>query len=1501
MAFGQAIDGRSRRARSATWWVALLTTLAMVAGGFSLAAPVARAAESCSGGSLHIVAHEDDDLLFTSPDLLADVTGQRCTRTLFLTAGDAGNEDTYWQSRERGIEAAYASMAGVTNAWSTATVSLGGKSVRMRTLSAAPSVSVLFLRLPDGFPLGTGSSRRGYQSIKRLLDGAISTISALDGTASYTSSTLRNTVLDTMRLNQSAMIRTHNYVTSYGSDSDHYDHHSTGYVARDASVNYTAGHILRSYRGYDISESSSNVSGTNLDRKRSAFQTYAAFDSEVDVATYEGYGWLSRQYVNGTTGTVAANAGADQVVAAGTLARLDASGSVGVGAVTYAWTQTAGATVALTGATTVSPTFTPTAAGTYTFQVAVTSGASTATDAVSVTVTRTDTTNVARLSGVTATASSQASSQTAAKAIDGSVLGYPSDYTKEWATAGGKAGSWLNLAWSAPVLLDRVVLYDRPNSDDRVLGGTLTFSDGSTVSVGNLANSGATTVGFPARVTSSIRFTVTSVATTSHNIGLAEFEAYGSVDVAPVASAGPDQTVQFGSGAVTLDATASTDPDAGTTLTYAWARTSGPAVTLTGATTAKPTFTPTALGTYVFAVTVSDGALTNTDTVTITVVPANRPPVANAGPDQAGVAGTAVQLNGAASSDPDANTTLGYTWTQTGGPTATLAGPLTATPRFTPGLEGTYVFTLVVTDGTATSTDQVTVLVAADRPPVANAGADRTVLAGVPVTLDGSGTDPDVGAALTFAWTQPDGTPVVLSNPAVAKPTFTPTVPGVYTFDLAVSDGLLTHVDSVTLTVAANQPPVADAGADQTVIVGNAVTLEGSGTDPNPGTTLTYAWAQTGGAAVTLSSAVVARPTFTPTATGTYTFALTVRDEATPHTDTVTITVIPQPNRPPTADAGPDAAAYTGARVTLGGLASDPDGSALTYAWTRSGGTGPDVVLEGAATLTPSFVSAAAGTYVFTLTVTDGEFTATDTVTVVVSDAPPNLPPTAVAGADRSASTGDTVTLDGTGSTDPDGTALTHSWTRSGGTGPDVTLTGPAAKRAFVPTVPGTYTFTLTVSDGQLTDSDQVTITVTQANRAPVASAGPDQSVLVGATVTLDASGSTDPDAGTTLTYAWARSGGTGPAVTLATPNAAQASFTPTAGGTYTFTVTVGDGTLTHTDAVTVTVVQPNRAPTANAGADKAAVTGAVVTLAGTGTDPDAGTTLTYAWTRNGGTGPAVTLVNATSSTATFTPASVGTYTFTLTVSDGVLSHSDDVTVTVTQANRAPTANAGADKSVVAGTLVTLAGSATDPDAGTTLTYAWTQTAGTSVTLTNPNTATATFTPTAAGTYTFSLTASDGVLWHADSVTVTVTAPVNVALTGRTVTQSSQNTSTSQQGTKAVDGVISGYPGDYTKEWATVGGKAGSWIQLTWASAVRIDRIVLYDRPNTDDQILAGALVFSDGTSVPVTTLNNAGTATTFTFTARTVTSVRLNITSVSTRTSNVGLSEFQVWGSTAV
>ena len=73
------------------------------------------------------------------------------------------------------------------------------------------------------------------------------------------------------------------------------------------------------------------------------------------------------------------------------------------------------------------------------------------------------------------------------------------------------------------------MLYDRPNSDDQVTGGTLTFSDGSTVNVPSLNNDGtATTITFPAKTTTSLLFTVTSVSSTTQNVGLSEIQVYAS-------------------------------------------------------------------------------------------------------------------------------------------------------------------------------------------------------------------------------------------------------------------------------------------------------------------------------------------------------------------------------------------------------------------------------------------------------------------------------------------------------------------------------------------------------------------------------------------------------------------------------------------------------------------------------------------------------------------------------------------------------------------------------------------------------------------------------------------------------------------------------------------------------------------------------------------------------------------------------------------------------------
>ncbi|BCJ42558.1 hypothetical protein GCM10010168_07000 [Actinoplanes ianthinogenes] len=141
--------------------------------------------------------------------------------------------------------------------------------------------------------------------------------------------------------------------------------------------------------------------------------------------------------------------------------------------------------------------------------------------------------------------------------------------------------------------------------------------------------------------------------------------------------------------------------------------------------------------------------------------------------------------------------------------------------------------------------------------PVAGATADRTSVVNQVVKLDGTGSTGEIDS---YRWTQTAGPAVTLTGGTTASASFVPTEPGDYAFQLIVTgpggEGLPATV-SVTVTAAAT--PTAEAGADQTVVRGKAVTLDGSASTGVE----TYAWKQVSGPAVTLVGAASAKPGFT--------------------------------------------------------------------------------------------------------------------------------------------------------------------------------------------------------------------------------------------------------------------------------------------------------------------------------------------------------------------------------------------------------------------------------------------------------------------------------------------------------------------------------------------------------------------------------------------------------------------------------------------------------------
>lgn len=470
-------------------------------------------------------------------------------------------------------------------------------------------------------------------------------------------------------------------------------------------------------------------------------------------------------------------------------------------------------------------------------------------------------------------------------------------------------------------------------------------------------------------------------------------------------------------------------------------------------------------------------AFSGTHTPSASMCPVkNTAPVSNAGPNQTVALGTTVTLDGTKSSDVDGNT-LTYHWLFTSIPTgsgAHLSNATAAKPTFLADKAGQYVAQLIVNDGIVNSTPATVTISTANTAPVANAGRNQTAAVGATVTLDGSGsTDPD-GNPLTYQWSfskVPTGSKATLLAPTTMKPTFSVDLSGDYTVQLIVNDGKINSAPATVIITTANTAPVANAGLDQSVTAGSTVTLDGSGSTDVDGNALQYDWVFQSvpmGSTSTFSNPTAAKPTFVADKVGQYVAQLIVNDgTANSLADTVTISTTGI-NTAPIANAGPDQTVNAGSTVQLDGSGcKDADGNALHYQWSfTTKPVGSKSTLSNATTMMASFVADVAGQYAAQLVVNDGQVNSSPD-TVAITTLGGNTTPIANAGPDQSVAVGTVVTLDGSGSKDPDGTSLTYQWTLTKPLNSTASLSDPSAVHpTFAVDLSGEYIAQLIVSDG---------------------------------------------------------------------------------------------------------------------------------------------------------------------------------------------------------------------------------------------------------------------------------------------------------------------------------------------------------------------------------------------------------------------------------------------------
>ncbi|MFA5326307.1 MAG: PKD domain-containing protein [Prolixibacteraceae bacterium] len=503
----------------------------------------------------------------------------------------------------------------------------------------------------------------------------------------------------------------------------------------------------------------------------------------------------------------------------------------------------------------------------------------------------------------------------------------------------------------------------------------------------------------------------------------------------------------------------------------------------------------------------------------------------------------------------------------------------------------------------------------------------------------------------------------------------------------------------------------------------------------------------------------------------------------------------------------------------------------------------------------------------------------------VVGQTQPNQPPVARPGDNVSVQLPvNSVTLDGSTSSDPDGTIKTYLWELQSGS--EATIENPSEAKTVVSKLSeGNYVFKLTVTDDQgTTDSDTVTVTVLPlSNVPPVAVAFAEPNV-----VTLSANGSgvsqlsgvesKDPD-GEIKSFGWSLSSGPTGGAIINNPDLEKTLVTFTQPGNYVFKLIVTDDKgASDTTAVTVTVTdtQQNLPPVAKASANPATIVFSpdvpqVSQLDSNGSvDPD-GTIVSFNWSLSSGPTGGVVITTPDKPVTTTSFAQVGIYVFKLTVTDDKgASDSTSVTVTVTESNQGPVAKAAASPSTIifSPLVVNLSqldsNGSVDPD-GTIVSFNWSLSSGPTggAVINTPDKPVTTVSFAQVGIYVFQLTVTDDKGATASATaTVTVNASTNQPPVASAVAVPTSVVMIPGQATTAqLDGSNSSDPNGNIKsfQWSLVSTSGGAQIvspnaaktvvQFTQAGTFKFDLTV------TDDAGLAGSASASVTVTQEIVTL----------------------------------------------